>query len=339
MGLKDIQPTMYAQTDDAGHAATSSFSGAARADPPADTEAQTFLDDVLQREKLTTVEDAGDDKGGEGMTDAQDKDATYGTLFESLPPTTIETNRAKAEDVENKAFDEQAYLDAYVDEDGQLADLLAWSYQPVQSDVPSLDNPSASSIIDQPQVPLLLLDILYAHHLALVHSSGPPVYAWLLSSLSRSLSAPPAPPLHDDDSAISVLRAGFRRGLVFPLYRSWKLCQRAADGVIENLSSGKPSVLAALSQIAACLQEGVQEAPEGPEEAQRWDDLVSHILQPLTEKVASFPEDTFTQLVSDVKAALPQLTKPLVEQSWDLELLEKMAEEVLAEAASEQEAR
>lgn len=288
---------------------------------------------------MTTVDDAEDDQNDKATASVQEASAAYGTVFEKLSATTIESNRVKAEDVENKAFDEQAYLDAHVDEHAQLTDLLAWTYQPSQSTTP-IEGAGSSSTIEQPHLPLLLLDILYAHHLALVHSSGPPIYAWLLSSFSRSLSAPPAPPLHDDDSALSVLRGGFRRGLVFPLNRSWKVCQRAADDLITNLSAGKPAILASLSQIVSCLQEGVVEAPEGPEEAQRWDALVSHVVQPLAEKVAeSFAEETFTELASQVKAALPQLTKSSVAESWDLELLEKMAEKVLAEAESEQEAR
>lgn len=250
----------------------------------------------------------------------------------------MQANHSAAEALENDKFDEQAYLDAYVDEYGEVADALAWTYNSSgsspDSTVRTSDAPQNSSIR------LLLLDVLYAYHLALLLSSGPPVYTWLLCSLSRSLSVPAAPPLHDAHSVQSVLRVGYRRGLVFTLYRNWKLCERAAHDVVRRLSAGKADVLVALQEITACLQEGAKEAPEGPDEAERWSLLVDTVAGPLAQKVTSLAEEDVLSLAQGVSATLPNITKSSIGETWDLELLEQMAQDVLAEAgASEQEAR
>ncbi|CAO1636522.1 unnamed protein product [Sympodiomycopsis kandeliae] len=272
IGLDDIQPTMYAESDAQQSASSSSKPR------PDDPEAQSMLKEVLERENMSAIKDEKRTKK------EKDQSKEFGILFRDLNSDTLQANRETAEASETENFDEQAYLDAYVDEYGEVAEALEWTYEPAHAST----SQTASTTHDDEETPqhlrLLLLDTLYAYHLAILMSSGPPIYAWLLCSLSRSLSSPPAPPFQGDDSVQSVLRAGYRRGLAFPLHRSWKLCERAASDVAARLKAGGEEVGAAFTDMITCLADAEKEAPEGPDEAERWGVLKSTILQPLTQQ-------------------------------------------------------
>lgn len=358
IGLDEIQPTMYA--DEPREQQLSEVGGASSLKRPADPEAEALLKDVLQRENMSAVKDDKKQKGrSSGSAEGSLGEKRHqrwpfnvqnlqmvptfhvaGTLFESLDTNTLRDNRLAAEAAEDAKFDEHAYLDAYVDEYGEVTDALEWKFHPTGATSSDSDDGAAGSGggVDR-RLRLLLLDILYAYHLALIHSTGPPVYAWLVCALSRSCSHPAAPPMQEEDTVQDVLRAGYRRGLAYPLHRSWKLCERGGQDVIARLSAGKAETVAALQEVIACLQEGAKEAPEGPDEAERWQGLVATVLQPLSQRVATWQGGAFSKLARDVQAALPNLTKANVGATWDLELLEQMAQDVLAENATEQGAR
>jgi hypothetical protein len=275
----------------------------------------------------------------EVCSDPSEAFATVGELFANLTAEEFEANQAAAEAAEDERFDEQSYLDSFVDEEGEIDELLLWKYEAGPSSSASASTAEATESALPGHLRLLLVDLLYAYHLSLLVSTGPPIYPWLLCTLSRSLSAPPSPPFAASDTVSSVMRSGFRRGLAYPLHRNWKLCLRAAEDLVSRLSSGRQEVLAGLSDISDCLIEGEKEATEGPEEASRWGTLNESVLRPLINKVQADSASSFSALAEEVKAAAGGLTKSHVAPSWDLELLEQMAEEVIAEQRGEQESR
>lgn len=273
------------------------------------------------------------------FSDPSDLPPLVDELLANLSPEELQANQAAAEAAEDGRFDEQSYLDSFVDEEGEIDELLRWKYAAGSSSSSSASSAEASESVVPGHLHLLLVDLLYAYHLSLLVSTGPPIYPWLLCTLSRSLSAPPSPPLATSDTVSSVIRSGFRRGLAYPLHRNWRLCQRAAEDVASRLSSGSREVLAGLSDMSDCLTEGEKEATEGPDEAARWAALNESVVRPLIAKVQAESDASFSALAVEVKTAARGLTKSTVAPSWDLELLEQMAEEVIAEQSGEQESR
>ena len=78
---------------------------------------------------------------------------------------------------------------------------------------------------------------------------------------------------------------------------------------------------------------------EGPEEAERWARLRKDVVEPLAAKASSWSQEATTELAKDVSTASQVLTKSSIGPTWDLDLLEQMAQEVLAESQQEMEHR
>lgn len=322
IGLDDLQPTLFA--DSSSEVQTSAPKGN-------DMAASDLLHQVLQREELTTVPD-------EERSDRMAKSKKGSFSIWALDQEEIQSRLQAIEEAENLTFDEEAYLDAFVDQDGEVDSLLntAWELEDgAREDIPAH---SSSQDFSASYKNLVLIEVLFGYHLALLHSSGPPLTsAWLLTSLSRTLSPTSAPPAAD--SAISsVLRGGYRRGLTYPLFRNWRLCDRAT----ENLASAlrKPQhVFNALQAVRRCLLESAENMAEGQDEAERCLILVETIVEPLALAVKTMVPTDLSQLADDVDSARTSLTKQSVAPSWDLELLEQMAQEVIEEEAAESERR
>lgn len=316
MGLDHLQPTMFSDGAAAKRLAFSAQEGT-------DLEVQAILDEVLQRENLSTVED-NDDKEQKGPKEE--------SLLDMSDALREERARA-AEASEDAQFDEQSYLDAYVDQDGEVAVLLEMEFTVEGGSSHSIGPPDS-----QPASPLIMIDILYAYYLALRHSCGPPLSSpWLVTTLSRTLSTDVAPP-GTDATMTGALRGGFRRGLAFPLHRSWLLCHKAAGDLTRALRTAGEAV-GALHRVMSCLADGSKQMPEGPEEGKRWLALSSMVLQPLIAWASVQSDAFFDQLATEVSQASANLTKDVVGPTWDLELLERMALDVMQEERGEIEAR
>lgn len=324
VGLDDIQPTLF--VDQASEAADGpAAAGAKRA---ADEDAKTILSEVLQREKITSVDDDTDEATAPKRNKGKQR-ASYFDLDDSVQ----RRNSQLAEEQENAAFDEQGYLDAFVDEHGEVASLLEW--KPETSSQHNLTPEVSTSTPPETQAKLpALVEVLYAYQLALLHSNGPPVTsAWLLTSVARSMSKPPSVPA-SSAALTDVLRTGFRRGLTYPLHRSWKMCVRALDDLIEGLSSGgRAWVINSVKAVETCLQESEEHIQDGPDEAERYGKVRSRLIVPLMGSLQHLDGSSVDFLVAQLESTKPKLTKSLVGPGWDLELLEQMATEVLEEQA------
>lgn len=301
VGLDDLQPTLFVEDDGRGPLRPR------QGDEKEGAEANELLASVLDREKMTEV-----DEGSEKEKKKKRK-AMLSPL--EMDEATRRANVQSAEQQEDEAFDEQGYLDAYVDEDGYVAELerAQWS-----------TDDDASSSSGQP-VPLpILLDLLLAYHLALIQLGGPPLAsssAHLLCSLSRTLARPsPAPP----SSPQEAVRSAFRRALTFAPHRSWRLCERALRDAHATLQRG--ALAGMLRDIDECLRLAGQEEPEGPAEAERCRELREALTRGRT-------VGELGGLADEVGAMLAQIdsAKTHVGPKWDLELLEKMADEVVEE--------
>lgn len=324
VGLDDIQPTLF--VDQASEAADgSATAGAKRA---ADEDAKTILSEVLQREKITSVDDDADEATAPKRNKGKQK-ASYFDLDDAVQ----RRNSQMAEELENAAFDEQGYLDAFVDEHGEVGSLLEWKPETNSQHDLTLDVSTSTSPETQAKLPALV-EVLYAYQLALLHSNGPPVTsAWLLTSLARSMSKPPSVPA-SSAALTDVLRTGFRRGLTYPLHRSWKMCVRALDDLIEGLSSGgRAWVINSVKAVETCLQESEEHIQDGPDEAERYGKVRSRLIVPLLASLQHLDGSSVDFLVAQLESTKPKLTKSLVGPAWDLELLEQMATEVLEEQA------
>lgn len=141
------------------------------------------------------------------------------------------------------------------------------------------------------------------------------------------------------DTLQSTLRSGYRRGLTYALHRSWRLCQRASEDLAARIRSGPTSIAKGLQEVADCLKEGEADMMEGPEEAERWARLRKDVVEPLAAKASSWSQEATTELAKDVSTASQVLTKSSIGPTWDLDLLEQMAQEVLAESQQEMEHR
>lgn len=324
IGLDDIQPTLF--VDQASEAAGGSATASAKR--AADEDAKTILSEVLQREKITSVDDDAD----EATASKRNKDKQKASYFE-LDENVQRRNSQLAEEQENAAFDEQGYLDAFVDEHGEVGALLEWKPETNSQHDPTPEVSTLTPPETQAKLPALA-EVLYAYQLALLHSNGPPVTsAWLLTSLARSMSKPPSVPA-SSAALTDVLRTGFRRGLTYPLHRSWKMCVRALDDLIEGLSSGgRAWVIDSVKGVDTCLQESEEHMQDGPDEAERYGKVRSRLIIPLMDSLQHLHGSTVETLVTELQSVKSTLTKSLVGPTWDLELLEQMATEVLEEQA------
>ncbi|CAO1624741.1 unnamed protein product [Parajaminaea phylloscopi] len=281
---------------------------------------------------MTTVKEESDrsskSKKGERISDS---------IFD-LSDSEREERTRRAEESEDARFDEQGYLDAYVDQDGEIAALLEMHWSTENGATLEQLDVKDGETSSQPWWSLVLIDVLFAYCLTLRQNGGPPLSsAWLVTALSRSMSSDAAPP-PTDATTFSVLRSSCRRGLVFPLHRSWLLCQKALLD-LRDLLGDEQRVQIALQRIQSCLLDGAEEMLEGPDEAERWRSVAATVVGPLRSWSRSLDAARLAQMVTEVEQAEQRLNKAAVAPSWDLELLEKMAQEVMEEEQAGAEAR
>ncbi|KAJ2786159.1 hypothetical protein GGI15_001685 [Coemansia interrupta] len=110
-----------------------------------------------------------------------------------------------------------------------------------------LDLPRKTHMISNRQAVYLgLVDILFAYALDYRINVGEPTVesAWAIGAVSSSLSN-----LEQFSSLQSVIVACFRRGLSYPLYRNWELCEKALEDVYTILKLGRRAILKCMLQI------------------------------------------------------------------------------------------
>ncbi|KAJ2656462.1 hypothetical protein IWW48_005025 [Coemansia sp. RSA 1200] len=110
-----------------------------------------------------------------------------------------------------------------------------------------LDLPRRTYLISQKQTAYLgLIDILFAYSLDYRINMGEHTVesAWAIGVVSSLFSN-----LDQFVSLRDVVIACFRRGLAYPLYRNWELCERSLEDVYVILKLGKRAVLKAMLEI------------------------------------------------------------------------------------------
>ncbi|KAJ1802015.1 hypothetical protein LPJ75_006316, partial [Coemansia sp. RSA 2598] len=110
-----------------------------------------------------------------------------------------------------------------------------------------MDLPRKSHIIsDRQAVYLGMVDILFSYCLDHRINYGEPTVesAWAIGAVSATFSN-----LEQFSTLHSVLISCFRRGLAYPLYRNWELCEKALEDVYVILKLGRRAVLKALLEI------------------------------------------------------------------------------------------
>lgn len=327
LGLDDLQPTLF--VDSTGTSSEEASTSQQRGDDGG--EAKELLSNVLDREKLTAVDEGKEERNSKSK--GKKKPALTSPL--DIDEVTRQASAQRAEHAEDEAFDEQGYLDAYVDEDGYIAELVRtrWS---TEGGAPATTLPQASD--NQASAPsqlvvAILLDLLLAHHLTLTHIGGPPLSsassAYLLCSFSRTLSSlSPSPPSNPQEA----LRCAYRRGLAFAPHASWAVCKRAHQDAVATLRSPDPrqALAKVLRDLDECLAAAVSEEPEGPMEAERCRGLRESLTRErLGVELGRLDEDLLKGLADELQGI--EMSKTGVGAKWDMELLEQMADEVIEE--------
>ncbi|KAJ2797018.1 hypothetical protein H4R21_004487, partial [Coemansia helicoidea] len=101
----------------------------------------------------------------------------------------------------------------------------------------------AHLISDKRAIYLGLVDLLFAYALELRINQGESTVesAWTVGAVSATLSN-----LEQFDSLRTAAVACFRRGLAYPLYRNWELCEKALNDVYAICRLGRRAILKAL---------------------------------------------------------------------------------------------
>ncbi|KAJ2845025.1 hypothetical protein J3B02_004793 [Coemansia erecta] len=110
-----------------------------------------------------------------------------------------------------------------------------------------MDLPRKTHIIaDRQAVYLGLVDILFSYSLDHRINQGEPTVesAWAIGVVSATFSN-----LEQFSTLKSTIITCFRRGLSYPLYRNWELCEKALEDVYAILKLGRRAVLKALLEI------------------------------------------------------------------------------------------
>ncbi|CEH18850.1 Uncharacterized conserved protein [Ceraceosorus bombacis] len=235
----------------------------------------------------------------------------------------------EAEKREDECWNEEWYLDNYADEAGEIAACLAWQ----SSHLATESHPLALARDDQPQLGplhLLLIELLFAQCYDERSNQGDTSVesGWTISVLCRSLVASylPRQTASSEQCVTAALRVSFRRALTKPLYRSWSLATVVAHDVRTILGAGSSSIRSRLQVIRDCLEEGAA----GGDDAMEL--YVKDVIGPLAMWHESQPQESYERLAALVHKASEELTRfdvggPL----WDLDTLERAADEVLAE--------
>ncbi|KAJ2848336.1 hypothetical protein GGI22_005753, partial [Coemansia erecta] len=140
---------------------------------------------------------------------------------------------------ENAKFDEDYYIGNYMhDEDIEFTD---------EERKTMLDLPRKIYLISQKQsVYLGLVDILFAYSLDFRTNLGEHTVesVWAIGAVSSLFSN-----LEQFSTLHDVVVASFRRGLAYPLYRNWELCEKALEDVYVILKLGRRVVLKTMLEI------------------------------------------------------------------------------------------
>ncbi|KAJ2637055.1 hypothetical protein GGF40_002624 [Coemansia sp. RSA 1286] len=110
-----------------------------------------------------------------------------------------------------------------------------------------VDLPRKTHMISNRQAIYLgLVDILFSYSLDLRINQGEPTVesAWAIGAVSATFSN-----LEQFSTLDAVVAACFRRGLAYPLYRNWELCEKALEDIYVILKLGRRAVLKALLEI------------------------------------------------------------------------------------------
>lgn len=238
---------------------------------------------------------------------------------------------ARAESLETDKWDEGMYLDSVVDIDGDVAAVIQVVPHILSDACTAPPGPALGPVPPQASAHAFLVQLLFAY-LYELHASfndASPESAWTLCKLCRSIACfvDPAAPI------AAVLRACYRRALTYPLYRSWALCERVRNDMICLLqsSNAQARLLTALQDMDAIFAL----APTGTGLAEPVEAVLRLVwdtwLAPLQAYVSQAGADEWPTLAR----ALAPPTKEAVGEpgDWDLEVLDMLARESIAEGA------
>ncbi|KAI9500782.1 SHQ1 protein-domain-containing protein [Coemansia spiralis] len=167
---------------------------------------------------------------------------------------------------EDEKFDEDYYMENYVNDDGiqpliryksrssgeknidnKESVCASWEDFTEEERTAMLNLPRKTYLItNKQQIYLGLVDILFAYSLDHRINMGEQTVesAWTIGAVSSTLSN-----LDQFSTLRDVVVACFRRGLAYPLYRNWELCEKALEDVYVLLKLGRRAVLKALLEI------------------------------------------------------------------------------------------
>ena len=166
---------------------------------------------------------------------------------------------------EYEHFSKEHYLaDLYLDEDdSMLTEIL--DYQPwwrksikqckicsVMKDY-MIKFPKRKYAIDDEIMPLVLyglVDIIYAYsyNYRILLGEVNVESSWTISKIAATLSW-----LYSFSSLQEVIVSCYRRSLIFPLHRNWKLCEKILQDVLIIISGGKKPILKCLLCVYDCI--------------------------------------------------------------------------------------
>ncbi|WFD07704.1 hypothetical protein MVES1_003074 [Malassezia vespertilionis] len=238
-----------------------------------------------------------------------------------------------AEQHECEKWDEGMYLDATVDPDGLVAELIALPMHiPTLGTAPKRNSvPLCASRLALP----MLLQVVFAYLYEMRIAAGDPSTesAWTICKLSRSLAAWTDP----DPSMEQTFRAIFRRALTFPLYRTKALATKVCEDAVQLLSaSPRERLLGMLTEINAIFALALDGA--GSAEVMQtvlyvvWETWLAPLQQYIAFKADTpafaIMRDAFTAMQSPTPAFLVAVGEP---GGWDLTVLDAAAQEAQSE--------
>lgn len=249
-------------------------------------------------------------------------------------PTRMPANEreARAEALETDKFDEGMYLDNVVDLDGDVAGVIQVTPR-ILTDACALPSsvPAPRSVPPQAAAHAFLVQLLFAYvyELHVSYNDASPESAWTLCKLCRSIACFVDPSAPTD----AVLRASYRRALTYPLYRSWALCERVRNDMVQILQTS--DVQARLCTALQDMDAMFALAPTGTGLTEPVETVLRLVwdtwLAPLQAYVSQAPADEWFALA---RTLTPPTKEAVGEPSgWDLEVLDMLARESIAEGA------
>ncbi|WFD18340.1 hypothetical protein MCAP1_000541 [Malassezia caprae] len=238
---------------------------------------------------------------------------------------------ARAESLETDKWDEGMYLDNVVDIDGDVAAVVQVVPRILSDACTPPPGPASGPVPPQAAAHAFLVQLLFAY-LYEQHASyndASPESAWTLCKLCRSISCfvDPAMPI------AAVLRASYRRALTYPLYRSWALCEAVRKDMIHLLqdNDAQARLLTALQDMDAIFAL----APTGTGLAEQVETVLRLVWDTWVAPLQAYVSQSTAGEWPVLARALAAPTKETVGEpgDWDLEVLEMLARESMAEGA------